>query len=338
MRRSPSPFVFVEDSGGNGDGEMPPQQQQQQQQQRTLRGYLSSRLHRRRPSQSPSPTADAAAASRSRSSAISAAELHEAELATLLADESFADVRAAEERFVATQLFAAAAADGESQEVSRLLAAQAQLLAWQCADRLPAHVTQGAAETALASHAAVLAFSALFGRDRDIRVDAALYTKIAELQGLPRSFWLQSQAPAAVDDSQWDALAELLFEINKSRSPLHKLACMTRATRFAARLCGSNAGGQLIGADMLLPFLVAGIVHGNPPSLHSNIEFVCRACLAKDLLGEAGYAVVSLQCALGFIEHFDLESAHLPPRVCDDWVLLDEHTPATTTTSEPQKR
>jgi len=331
MQRPPSPFVFVEESADGApapDGTPP----------RTLRGYVM-RIRRRL------STASSSAQPSSRTPpppstpqpeptpAEQAAELLQAELETLLAGEGFADIRLSIERFVQTQI--AADPTPSPDAAGRLLAAYVQGLAWELQGRLPAHFSQRRTETALAAHIAEAIFAFVFGPDPDIAKDAQLYDKIADLQGVPRSFWMQ--APSHISDASFETLAERLpptasslalsssssfftsqhNSVLRAKSPsvTHEKACSNHKGMSFCCTCdnytsppflsclfvsshvlschtglcsmGSKAG-EMISADLLLPVLITGIVHGNPPSLWSNLQFVCRFCPQQELLGESG--------------------------------------------------
>ncbi|KAF7687591.1 rab5 GDP/GTP exchange factor-like isoform X1 [Silurus meridionalis] len=104
-----------------------------------------------------------------------------------------------------------------------------------------------------------------------------------------------------------------IIEMDAKRAPQDKLACLSKCSqRIFQALASENK--QPANADDFLSALIYVVLRGNPPRLHSNINYIVRFGLPHSLMaGESGYYFTNLSCTVAFIEKLDGPALNLTP-------------------------
>ncbi|EKX41035.1 hypothetical protein GUITHDRAFT_40600, partial [Guillardia theta CCMP2712] len=92
-----------------------------------------------------------------------------------------------------------------------------------------------------------------------------------------------------------------LQRMNAYKSPKDKLVCLYNCCKVASQLLATTSSESATGADELLPLLIYIIILSNPPSLHSNLQFIYHYRHPSRLLGEQGYCLTNIMSAETFL-------------------------------------
>jgi|Transcript_25295 hypothetical protein len=105
-----------------------------------------------------------------------------------------------------------------------------------------------------------------------------------------------------VDPALLGLAIQQLQSIENWKAPKDKLVCILNACRVIHDVLKRtrDEGGRPLAADDFLPLLIYVVIHANPPTLHSDIEFVATFRHPSRLVAEDAYFLTALQSAVAF--------------------------------------
>ena len=122
------------------------------------------------------------------------------------------------------------------------------------------------------------------------------------------------EIPDSVNNDIMIALArQELLKINTVRTPGDKVTCIVNCVTVIFRtlgLAGARRDGPKVGssADDFLPVFIWVLLHAQVPELCANCAYIEMYHNPTHLRSKAGYALVNLQSAVGFIQTMEGKS------------------------------
>jgi len=145
----------------------------------------------------------------------------------------------------------------------------------------------------------------VFCNDQDEDEDLKIQTQIRNFHWITSAMLdscLNEKLPEVT--SLIDTAITAIIEMNSSRSPQDKLACVSRCSKSVFEAIKLSKKDTPASADDFLPALIYVILSANPPLLKSNIHYVMRFSKPHRLnTGEEAYYFTNLCCAVAFIEN-----------------------------------
>lgn len=130
--------------------------------------------------------------------------------------------------------------------------------------------------------------------------DAALHERMARLSFLTFAHLDMPQPPASLEGG-WRLAQQALAKIDDYKSPAHKMACIMNSCRVISTLLtqmGKEGAG--VGADEFLPALIYTVLHANPRTLYSSLQFIGEFRHPGMLMSEEGYFFTNVLSAVSF--------------------------------------
>jgi hypothetical protein len=103
----------------------------------------------------------------------------------------------------------------------------------------------------------------------------------------------------------WGKPEEFLRQMAAEAGPSAKIRLMTRCSEEVTQVLMTAKGGEMPGADDLLPAMILCVKQANPPRLSSNLQFIQQYASPASLSGKAAYNDMLVRSAVTFLENVD---------------------------------
>jgi hypothetical protein len=127
-----------------------------------------------------------------------------------------------------------------------------------------------------------------------------------------------------VDPALLGLAIQQLQSVENWKAPKDKLVCILNACRVIHDVLKRtrDEGGRPLAADDFLPLLIYCVIHANPPTLHSDIEFVAAFRHPSRLVAEDAYFLTALSSAVAFAKEAGPKSLEVTPEEFQEKFIL----------------
>eukprot|EP00124_Ichthyophonus_hoferi_P005733 Ihof_evm1s925 gene=Ihof_evmTU1s925 len=167
----------------------------------------------------------------------------------------------------------------------------------------------------------------IFNTEANRQKDQYLQDKLGSLQWITCPMLVGRDCP--VDENEatnalFDQARIELVKMSTKRQPLDKLLCILQCSRYLQEVLGMKFK-RPTSADEFLPILIYTVITANPPSLHSNLQYISAYCKPSCLsTGEMGYYFTNLCGAVSFLDNLNHTTLEMDRADYDRQILLQK--------------